>query len=430
MEKERIGKGGLWTGALGLLAGFVLGSVVFMMCGAAEEGTDPGEKDLFKAWGPVTAEAAELSDFDRVSPFSVRSLWLMRQARYIIESYQVDAETKPASEEDLVHGAVKGMVEAWKDPYTRFVTPPQLRDEEIEMEGRYGGLGMYVGDRDGQILIISPMEDSPAERAGLKPKDQIVKVDDEVVIGWNSERVVQRLRGEPDTKVSIWVRREGEDELLSFDVTREIIKLKSVRYQMLSDDIGYLKLTQFKQKTDDEARNAVSDMMRQGAKAMVLDLRNNGGGLLDASVKIVSMFVKDGLVVETRGRAERANEKYFVDPALHLTDMPMTVLINGGSASASEIVAGALLDRGRAVLVGEKSFGKGSVQTLFPLTDGSGLYVTIARYYTPSGRVIDHVGLDPTIEVKGEPEKDMSKDAQLQRAIAEVKKTLRSSRKK
>jgi carboxyl-terminal processing protease len=354
----------------------------------------------------------------------------MRQARYIIESYQVDAETKPASEEDLVHGAVKGMVEAWKDPYTRFVTPPQLRDEEIEMEGHYGGLGMYVGERDGQILVISPMEDSPAERAGLKPKDQIVKVDDEVVIGWNSERVVQRLRGEPDTKVTIWVRREGEDELLSFEVTREIIKLKSVRYQMLSDDIGYLKLTQFKQKTDEEARSAVRDMMRQGAKAMVLDLRNNGGGLLDASVKIVSMFVDDGLVVETRGRAERANEKYFVDPALHLTDMPMTVLINGGSASASEIVAGALLDRGRAVLVGEKSFGKGSVQTLFPLTDGSGLYVTIARYYTPSGRVIDHVGLDPTIEVNGEPERDMSKDAQLQRAIAEVKKALRSSRKK
>ena len=429
MAKERIGKGGLWAGVLGLLAGFVLGGV-FVMRGLAGGGAAPQGETFFPAWGTVPAEAAELSDFDRVSPFSARSLWLMRQARYIIESYQVDAETKPASEEDLVHGAVKGMVEAWKDPYTRFVTPPQLRDEEIEMEGHYGGLGMYVGERDGQILVISPMEDSPAERAGLKPKDQIVKVDDEVVIGWNSERVVQRLRGEPDTKVTIWVRREGEDELLSFEVTREIIKLKSVRYQMLSDDIGYLKLTQFKQKTDEEARSAVRDMMRQGAKAMVLDLRNNCGGLLDASVKIVSMGVDDGLVVETRGRAERANEKYFVDPALHLTDMPMTVLINGGSASASEIVAGALLDRGRAVLVGEKSFGKGSVQTLFPLTDGSGLYVTIARYYTPSGRVIDHVGLDPTIEVNGEPEKDMSKDAQLQRAIAEVKKALRSSRKK
>ena len=417
MKKMLRGKGGLLVWSLGFLAGFVLSSVFVLM-------------RVMAVWAPVPAKAEELSDFDRVSPFSVRSLWLMRQARYIIESYQVDAETKPASEEDLVHGAVKGMVEAWKDPYTRFVTPPQLKDEEIEMEGRYGGLGMYVGERDGQILVISPMEDSPAERAGLKPKDQIVKVDDEVVIGWNSERVVQRLRGEPDTKVTVWVRREGEDELLSFEVTREIIKLKSVRYQMLSDDIGYLKLTQFKQKTDEEARSAVRDMMRQGAKAMVLDLRNNGGGLLDASVKIVSMFVEDGLVVETRGRAERANEKYFVDPALHLTDMPMTVLINGGSASASEIVAGALLDRGRAVLVGEKSFGKGSVQTLFPLTDGSGLYVTIARYYTPSGRVIDHVGLDPTIEVKGEPEKDMAKDAQLQRAISEVKKTLRSSRKK
>lgn len=429
MKKMLRGKGWLLTWSLGFLAGFVLSSVFVMRGLAGGEAVSPGSFFL-RAGAPALAEATELSDFDRVSPFSVQSLWLMRQARYIIESYQVDAETKPASEEDLVHGAVKGMVEAWKDPYTRFVTPPQLKDEEIEMEGHYGGLGMYVGDRDGQILVISPMEDSPAERAGLKPKDQIVKVDDEVVIGWNSERVVQRLRGEPDTKVTVWVRREGEDELLSFEVTREIIKLKSVRYQMLSDDIGYLKLTQFKQKTAEEARSAVRDMMKQGAKAMVLDLRNNGGGLLDASVKIVSMFVEDGLVVETRGRAERANEKYFVDPALHLTDMPMTVLINGGSASASEIVAGALLDRGRAVLVGEKSFGKGSVQTLFPLTDGSGLYVTIARYYTPSGRVIDHVGLDPTIEVKGEPEKDMSKDAQLQRAISEVKKTLRSSRKK
>ena len=373
-----------------------------------------------------SADAADLSELDRLSPFNVRSLWLLRQARAIIETYQVDAETEPASEEDLLHGAMKGMVEAWKDPYTRFVSPAQLKDEEIEMEGRYGGLGMYVGDRDGQILVISPMEDSPAERAGLKTKDQIVKVDDEVVIGWTSDRVVQRLRGEPNTKVTICVRREGEDDLLTFELTREIIKLKSVRYEMLSDDIGYLKLTQFKQKTDEEARSAVRDIMRQGAKALVLDLRNNGGGLLDASVKIVSMFVEGGPVVETRGRAERANEEYFADPALYLTDLPIVVLINGGSASASEIVAGALADRERATLVGQKSFGKGSVQTLFPLTDGSGLYVTIARYYTPSGRVIDHVGLTPEIEVIGEPNRDVSKDAQLQRAVAEIKKLLRT----
>ena len=376
----------------------------------------------------LKAQSADFSeaDFNRISPFNVRSLWLLRQVRYIIESYQVDADTKTATDEDLLHGAARGMVEAWKDPYTRFVSPTQLKDEEIELEGRYGGLGMYVGDRDGQILVISPMEDSPAEKAGLKPKDQIVKVDDEVVIGWTSDKVVQKLRGEPDTKVTVWVRREGEDELLSFEITREIINLKSVRYEMLSDDIGYLKLTQFKHNTGSEARDGLRDMIRKGMKALVLDLRNNGGGLLDASVKIVSMFVRNGLVVETKGRSERANEKYYVNKSEYLTGVPMVVLINGGSASASEIVAGALNDRGRAKLIGEKSFGKGSVQTLFPLTDGSGLYVTIARYYTPSGKVIDHVGLSPDIEVKGEPDKDITKDEQLQRAITEVKKELRT----
>ncbi|MDY6399314.1 MAG: S41 family peptidase [Synergistales bacterium] len=374
----------------------------------------------------LKAQSADFSeaDFNRISPFNVRSLWLLRQVRYIIESYQVDAETKPANEDDLLHGAAKGMVEAWKDPYTRFVSPSQLKDEEIELEGRYGGLGMYVGDRDGQILVISPMEDSPAEKAGLKPKDQIVKVDDEVVVGWTSDRVVQKLRGEPDTKVTVWVRREGEDELLSFEITREIINLKSVRYEMLSDDIGYLRLSQFKHNTAADAREGLRDLIKKGMKALILDLRNNGGGLLDASVKIVSMFVKNGLVVETKGRSERANEKYYINKSDYLTNVPMVVLINGGSASASEIVAGALNDRGRAKLIGEKSFGKGSVQTLFPLTDGSGVYVTIARYYTPSGKVIDHVGLSPDIEVKGEPNKDKSKDEQLQRAIEEVKKEI------
>ncbi|MBQ3759784.1 MAG: S41 family peptidase [Synergistaceae bacterium] len=374
------------------------------------------------------AQSADFSeaDFNRISPFNVRSLWLLRQVRYIIESYQVDADKKPANDDDLLHGAARGMVEAWKDPYTRFVTPQQLKDDEIEIEGKYGGLGMYIGDRDGQILVISPMEDSPAERAGLKPKDQIVKVDNEVVIGWTSDKVVQKLRGEPDTKVTVWVRRDGEDELLSFEITREIIKLHSVRYEMLSDDIGYLRLTQFKQSTADETRNAVRDMMRKGMRALILDLRNNGGGLLDASVKISSIFLRDGLIVETKGRSERSNERYTANKNFYLTNMPMVVMINGGSASASEIVAGALNDRGRAKLVGEKSFGKGSVQTLFPLTDGSGVYVTIARYYTPSGKVIDHVGLSPDIEVKGEPNRDKSKDLQLQGAITEVKKSMRS----
>ncbi len=383
---------------------------------------------LFGSLYAFKAISADFSDedFNRISPFNVRSLWLLRQVRYIIENYQVDADKKPASDEDLLHGAAKGMVEAWKDPYTRFVSPKQLKDEEIELEGHYGGLGMYIGDRDGAVVVISPMEDSPAERAGLKNKDMIVKIDDEVVVGWTSDRVVQKLRGEAGTKVTVWVRRENEDELLSFEITREIIKLHSVRYEMLSDDIGYLKLTQFKHDTAEEARNAVRDLVKQGMKALILDLRNNGGGLLDVSVKVVSMFVNNGLVVETKGRSKRANDQYYVDKSFYLTSVPMNVLINGGSASASEIVAGALSDKGRAKLIGEKSFGKGSVQTLFPLTDGSGVYVTIARYYTPSGKLIDHVGLSPDIEVKGEPNRDTSKDLQLQRAITEVKKLLRS----
>ena len=382
---------------------------------------------LFGSLYAFKAISADFSDedFNRISPFNVRSLWLLRQVRYIIENYQVDADKKPASDEDLLHGAAKGMVEAWKDPYTRFVSPKQLKDEEIELEGHYGGLGMYIGDRDGAVVVISPMEDSPAERAGLKNKDMIVKIDDEVVVGWTSDRVVQKLRGEAGTKVTVWVRRENEDELLSFEITREIIKLHSVRYEMLSDDIGYLKLTQFKHDTAEEARNAVRDLVKQGMKALILDLRNNGGGLLDVSVKVVSMFVNNGLVVETKGRSKRANDQYYVDKSFYLTSVPMNVLINGGSASASEIVAGALSDKGRAKLIGEKSFGKGSVQTLFPLTDGSGVYVTIARYYTPSGKLIDHVGLSPDIEVKGEPNRDTSKDLQLQRAITEVKKLLR-----
>ncbi|MCL2009839.1 MAG: S41 family peptidase [Synergistaceae bacterium] len=371
-----------------------------------------------------TARAADLSDFERISPFTPKSLWLVRQARAIIETYQVDAESKSVTEDQLVHGAIKGMVESWKDPYTRFVTPTQLKDEEIEMEGQYGGLGMYIGDRDGKVLVISPIEDTPAERAGLKPMDHIVKIGDEVALGWDSQEVVKRLRGKPDTPVTIWIRREGEEELLKFDLVREIITIKSVRYEMLSDDIGYLRLTQFKQKTDEEAEQAVKEMIGKGARGLIMDLRNNGGGLLNVCVNVGSMFLDGGLVVGTRGRVERANEEYNANPSRYLTDIPMVVLINEGSASASEIIAGALADRKRAVTVGKKSFGKGSVQTLFNLTDGSGIYVTIARYHTPSGKVIDQVGLTPTIEVEGHFERDQVKDAQLQRAISELKKKM------
>ena len=370
-----------------------------------------------------SAGAADLTDLERIAPFPPQSLWLLKQARAIIETYQVDSESKPVEDDKLLYGAIKGMVEAWGDPYTRFVDPQQLKEEEIEMEGEYGGLGIYIGQRDGQTLVISPIEDTPADKMGLKPKDQIVKIGDEIILGWDSQQVVKKLRGKPGTSVTIWVRRDGEEELLKFELTRENIKLESVRSEMMDKTLGYIRISQFKQKTAGDVRNAVVSLTKEGAKGFILDLRNNGGGLLNSAVEISDMFLNGGLVVGMKGRMDRANDEISANPGT-LTSLPMVVLINEGSASASEIVAGALSDRGRALTVGKKSFGKGSVQTLFNLTDGSGLYVTIARYHTPSGKVIDHVGLEPDVQADGEVTKEKEKDTQLQRAKEELKKIL------
>lgn len=371
----------------------------------------------------LAANAGDFTDLSRITPFQPKSLWLMKQARAIIETYHVDAESEDVTEDDLVYGALKGMVSAWGDPYTRFVDPQSLKDEEIEMKGEYGGLGIYIGQRDGMTIVISPIEDTPADKAGLKPKDQIVKIEDEMILGWDSHEVVKRLRGKSGTKVTIWVRREGEDSLLRFDIVREIIKLRSVRFEMLEDKIGYVRLSQFKMQTAEDVKTALNDLQSQGARGIVLDLRNNGGGLLDSAVDISSLFLDGGLVVGMKGRVQRANDELFARPG-RLCKLPMVVLVNEGSASASEIVAGALKDRQRGTLVGQKTFGKGSVQTLFNLPDGSGMYVTIARYHTPSGKVIDHVGLDPDIEVEGELIKDHAKDEQLKKGVEVLKKQL------
>ncbi|WP_029165811.1 S41 family peptidase [Aminiphilus circumscriptus] len=391
----------MWKRMRDLLGGFVLGGVLV---------------------GVLVGASAQNMDLAQIVPFRAQSLWLMKQARAILETYQVDGET-PVSEDVLVQGAIKGMVAAWGDPYTRYVDPKQLKEEEIEMEGEYGGLGIYIGQRDGRTLVISPIEGTPADRVGLKPKDEIVKIGDEVIMGWDQDQVVKNLRGAPNTSVTVWVRREGEDQLLRFDIVREIIKIKSVRSEILSDDLAYIRLVHFNQKTTEELRNALEQTRQSKARGIILDLRNNPGGLLNTAVEVADMFLDGGLVVGMKGRVARANDELFARPGVR-THLPLVVLINEGSASASEIVAGALKDRGRAKVVGQKSFGKGSVQTLFPLPDGSGVYVTIARYYNPSGRVIDHVGLEPDILVEGEMDRDHDKDEQLKRAVEELKALL------
>lgn len=344
----------------------------------------------------VYAGKGELS---QVAPFSTDSLWLLKQARVIVEAYQVDAASSDIDESEMVHGAIRGMLDAWKDPYTRFLDPQQLEDEKTSLEGSFGGLGINVASRDGKILVINPIEGTPADKAGLRPMDEIVRVNDDIVIGWELDKIVKLLRGDPGTEVSVGIRRAGTAKLIDFKIVRDIIKIETVRSEILSGDIGYIRLRQFIKTSAPDVGKAVIDLKNKKAKGLILDLRNNGGGLLDSARDICDLFIDGGLVVSTKGRVDSANEEFYAHEGV-LTQLPLVVLINEGSASASEIVSGALRDRNGTLLIGAKSFGKGSVQVLFNLSDGSGMFVTTARYFTPKGVLIDHVGLSPDIYVK------------------------------
>ncbi|MDR3075711.1 MAG: S41 family peptidase [Synergistaceae bacterium] len=363
------------------------------------------------------------NEWSRLLPFNQRSLMTMRQVRNNLDAFFVDEEKLPG-EQKYFYGSLKGMIDAVDDPYTRFVDPDQFREEDMEMEGEYGGLGMYIGSRDGKILVISPIEDTPASKAGVKPLDEIVKVDDEVVIGMNQNDVVKLLRGDPNTGVTVWMRRTGADELMSFAMTREIINIKTVRFEMM-DKIAYIKLNNFHHKSASELHDAIARAEDEHAEGIVLDMRNNPGGLLNVAVDVASLFLDGDLVVSLKARESRFDDSLYAEEG-RATSLPLVVLINEGSASASEIVAGAVQDHKRGPLVGTKSYGKGSVQSLFPLQlpDRAGMYITIARYATPSGKIIDHKGLMPDYAVEGEPAIAVSEDKQLQKALGVMKNVM------
>jgi carboxyl-terminal processing protease len=370
----------------------------------------------------VTAGASDYgSEWSKLLPFTQRNLMTMSQVRNYLETFFVDEENMP-DEQKLFYGSLKGMISAIDDPYTRFVEPEQLDEEGMEMEGEYGGLGMYIGSRDGRILVISPIEDTPADRAGIKPLDEIVKIDEEVVIGMDQNDVVKILRGLPNTSVTVWMRRSGEDELKSFEMVREIINIKTVRFQMM-DKIAYIKLNNFHQKSASELGSAISEASAASAEGIVLDVRNNPGGLLNVAVDVASLFIDGSPVVSLKSRVSRFDEELHAARG-KATKLPLVVLINEGSASASEIVAGAVQDLKRAPLVGTKSYGKGSVQSLFPLPDKAGMYISVARYMTPSGKIIDHKGLIPDYVVEGEFTQVTSEDKQLQKALGVMKNVL------
>ncbi|HEX9204663.1 MAG TPA: S41 family peptidase [Candidatus Deferrimicrobiaceae bacterium] len=304
------------------------------------------------------------------------------------------------SADNLIKGAINGMIQTL-DPHSSYLTPDMLKQVEVETKGTFGGLGIEIGMKDNFLTVIAPIEDTPAARAGLQAGDRIVRIENESTKNMNVMDAVKRLRGEPGTKVTITIVREPYTESKPYTITRDIIKIKSVRSKYLGDGIGYIRLAQFQQDSHAEVDRAIQGFLKEkdGLKGLVLDLRNNPGGLLDQAVKIADEFVDSGLIVYTDGRVEAQKTKYAAHKEGTYTGFPIVVLVNAGSASASEIVAGALQDHGRAIVLGQRTFGKASVQTILPLDDGSALRLTTARYYTPNGRSIQAKGIEPDIVV-------------------------------
>ena len=301
---------------------------------------------------------------------------------------------------ELIEGAIRGMISNL-DPHSSYMPERAFKEMNMDIKGEFQGVGIQIGVKNQQLTVIAPIEDTPAFRAGLAAGDKILKINDEWTKDMTIEQAVDKMRGPKGTQVRLLIIREGWDKPKEFKITRDVIKVQSVKSKMLDNEIGYLKIIQFQGQTGQEVEKALNGLETKGLKKLILDMRNNPGGILDASVDVSSMFLpKDKLVVYLQGRQASDRRDYLTSGSLITRDYPMVVLVNTGSASASEIVAGALQDSKRAVIMGTQTFGKGSVQTVFPLEGGGGIRLTTAKYYTPSGRSIQNVGITPDIEVK------------------------------
>ena len=300
----------------------------------------------------------------------------------------------------LIEDAIRGMLSGL-DPHSAFMDTAEFNELKVGTTGQFGGLGIEVGMENGFVKVISPIDDTPASRAGLKPSDLIVKLDDTPVKGMTLSDAVKLMRGEPDTDILLTVVREGETAPLEFTITREIIRVKSVKSRMLEEGYGYVRIASFQSRTTADLLKTLADLQKESPlKGLILDLRNNPGGILSSAIGVSDAFINDGLVVYTEGRIEDSSHRYTATPGDSLNGAPLVVLINGGSASASEIVAGAMQDHNRAIIMGTQSFGKGSVQTIQELHSGSAVKITTARYFTPNGRSIQAKGIAPDIELK------------------------------
>ncbi|WP_338951957.1 S41 family peptidase [Fusobacterium nucleatum] len=303
------------------------------------------------------------------------------------------------TKKSLMQGALRGMMESLDDPHSVYFTKEEMRSFQEDIKGKYVGVGMVIQKKVGEPLtVVSPIEDGPAYKVGIKPKDKVIEIDGESTYNLTSEEASKRLKGKANTTVKVKVFREVNKMTKIFELKRETIELKYVKSKMLDGGIGYLRLTQFGDNVYPDMKKALEDLQTKGMKGLILDLRSNPGGELGQSIKITSMFIENGKIVSTRQK--KGEESVYTREGKYFGNFPMVVLINGGSASASEIVSGALKDHKRATLIGEKTFGKGSVQTLLPLPDGDGIKITIAKYYTPNGISIDGTGIEPDKKVE------------------------------
>ncbi len=347
-------------------------------------------------WQPkVTSAPKPTSQYEKIGI-------LLKVLNYVENNYVDEIKTQ-----DLIYGAINGMLSTL-DPHTNFLTPELFKEMKVDTSGQFGGLGIEITIKDGMLTIITPMEGTPAYKAGLQPNDKIVKIEEEYTDKMNLIEAVSKMRGKKGTPVTIYIMREGLKEPKKYTIVRDIIKVQSVKSSLLDKEYAYIRLVNFQERTTEDLKKAIEkltdeakkDKKISGLKGIVLDLRNNPGGLLDQAVSVSDLFLEKGVIVSTLGRHKENKDIEYAHKAGTLENIPMVILVNGASASASEIVAGALQDHKRGVVVGTKTFGKGSVQQVIELDDKSGLKLTVAKYYTPNGRSIQEKGLEPDILVE------------------------------
>lgn len=362
---------------------------------------------LFIVLGPYSDSRVAAVDSS-----TYKSLKLFNEVLDIVEKNYVE----DVKQKKLIDEAIAGMIKAL-DPHSAYLTPEQYKELQVDTSGTFGGLGIVIAMQNDQLTVVSPIEDTPAFKAGIKAGDRIMKIDGQITKGMTIQDAVKKMRGPENTKVTLSILRKDMKEPKDYVITRAVIKIKSVKYNTYEGDIGYVRISAFQESTVDELKKALQQIKAKDLKGLVVDVRNDPGGLLDQAVKASDAFLKSGTIVSTKGRVKAIESKFVARDDGTEPTCPIVVLVNEGTASASEILAGALQDNGRAIVLGMPTFGKGSVQTVIPLEDGSALKLTTAKYYTPKGRSIQAEGIKPDIvvELVRPPEGPETPEAQMMR---------------